>query len=91
MIVTYGDHAYSYDHGDKILLKSIKHLSCGCGAAQVEFPRIAQLHRTIETAIRCYKRQGVRRQDLAFVFEYGEKGVEDGSWAVLIRQPQVTP
>ena len=41
------DHAYRYDRGTPIQLRSITKWSCMCGYWEVEIPRMGPLHETI--------------------------------------------
>jgi hypothetical protein len=76
------DYLYGYDHGKKILLRELTHFVCACGYYEVEFPRIGPLHETIKQALSVLR---VKREDLAFFFKPGARGVEDGAWGVNIR------
>jgi hypothetical protein len=80
--VTYRDHAYGYDRGQKIMLRGMKILSCVCGHSEVEIPRIGPLHTTIAQTLSALR---AKREDLTFFFERGKKGVEDGEWGVVVR------
>ena len=72
------DHAHRYDHGAPIQLRSIAKCSCdGCGYSEVAIPRMEVLHAAIAAALGV---PGVDRAGLAFVFERGSRGIEDGAW-----------
>jgi hypothetical protein len=71
------DHAYGYDHVAPIQLRSIAKRSCDCGYYEVALPKMSALHEMIAHALIV---QGVDRATIAFIFERGSRGVEDGVW-----------
>jgi hypothetical protein len=71
------DHAYRYDHGAPIQLRSIARCSCDCGYYEIAIPKMTALHEAIAQALIA---QGVDRAAIAFIFEKGSRGVEDGMW-----------
>ena len=77
------DHAYRYDHGEPIRLRSIARWSCACGYYEVEFPRMGPLHRAIEQALQA---PAVKREKLSLFFKEGSRGIEDGTWELEVAQ-----
>lgn len=75
------DHAYRYDRGKPIQLRSITKWSCKCGFYEVEIPKMGPLHEAIAQALSTLR---VKRDALTFFFETGTRGVEDGAWGVSI-------
>jgi hypothetical protein len=71
------DLAYRYDSGAPIQLQSIAKCSCDCGYSEIAIPRMEALHAAIAQALSA---QGADRAAIAFVFEEGSRGIEDGVW-----------
>jgi len=79
---TVDQHPYRYDRGKPILLLGVTECACPCGYHAVEIPRVGPLHRTIEEALRMLR---VKRDEIAFIFEHGPSGVEDGEWNIVVQ------
>ena len=77
------DHAYRYDRGASIQLRSIIKWSCACGYYEVEIPRMGPLHEAIAQALNVLH---VKRDAMSFSFTDGPHGVKDGAWGVILRQ-----
>lgn len=84
MRATTGDHAYGFDRGKKIKLHGLTIQRCPEGHYEVEIPRMGPLHEAIGEALNTLR---VPRDSLSFSFTPGPKGIMDGAWGVVIKQP----
>src|SRR5512143_3235498 len=75
------DHAYRYDHGMPIQLRSITKWSCTCGYCEVDIPRMGPLHETIAQEL---AKADSSRVAMSFSFKEGSRGVADGVWSVAM-------
>ena len=81
---TVEQHPYRYDQGPPVQLRSVTKRSCACGYYEVEIPRVGPLHEAIAQTLKVMR---AKRDAVAFIFQAGPRGVEDGTWGVVIRTP----
>lgn len=83
------DHMFQYDKGDPIRLLNITENTCTkCARTEIEIPQLGPLVRTIRSCLRTFgvraARPRMKRSQVAFFFDKGKRGVQDGAWGVQI-------